>query len=118
MFSTSRKLAETRLQLSSALSLADSLRAQTRAQEAEIRLLNARILAQKEDIERLLKHNRELANRPIPERSEVPLYISEDEEDIRFMRDTQMISIAEAEDMLRELDFENESIIVYDEPDF
>lgn len=65
----------------------------------------------KEDIERLKTL---VANPPVP--SPHPLYVSEHEEDIAFARKAQAISIAEAEDMLRELDFEN-SEIVLDEPD-
>jgi hypothetical protein len=43
--------------------------------------------------------------------------MSESEEDIRFMRDTEQISIAEAEDMLRQLQFDNQTILVDDAED-
>lgn len=77
---------------------------------AKIELLEARIVAQKEDIERLLDHNRQLANPPRYTRSSSPIHVSESEEDIQFAKDAGLLSMAEAEDMLRELDFENPSI--------
>jgi hypothetical protein len=77
-------------------------------------LLEARIVAQKEDLDRVLEHNRVLASQPIPQRSPVPLFMSDDEEDIRYQQELGQLSIAEAEDMLRELDFENEHIILED----
>jgi len=40
--------------------------------------------------------------------------MSDDEEDIRYQQELGQLSIAEAEDMLRELDFENEHIILDD----
>jgi len=83
----------------------------------ELQLALARIEAQKDDIARLIQHNTELANTPIPERSKEPLYMSETEEDVRFMKEAGVLSIAEAEDMLRELDFENEQIYIDDGSD-
>jgi len=61
-----------------------------------------------------MTHIQELASQPVPSRSSTPLYMSESEEDIRFLKDTQQISISEAEDMLRQLQFDNETIIVDD----
>lgn len=40
--------------------------------------------------------------------------MGEDEEDIRYMKDTSVISLAEAEDMLRQLEFDNQTILVDD----
>lgn len=77
----------------------------------------ARIEAQREDIRRLLERIQELASQSPPTRSKTPLYMSESEEDIRFMRDTEQISIAEAEDMLRQLQFDNQTILVDDAED-
>jgi len=51
-----------------------------------------------------------------PKPSPTPLYISETEEDIAYARQAQQISMAEAEDMLRELQFEQTEILL-DEPD-
>lgn len=65
----------------------------------------------REDIEKL-KYALAHPVKPSPE----PLYVSEHEEDIAFARQAQAISIAEAEDMLRELQFENSEILL-DEPD-
>lgn len=80
--------------------------------DAEIRLLQAKNEAQRFDITRLLDNVKELQSRPVPERSKVPLYESEDEEDIRYLRENSLISIAEAEDMLRQLEFDNQTILV------
>ena len=80
--------------------------------QAKLSIAETRILAQKEDLDRVLAHNRALVNQPVPQRSDTPLYMSETEEDIRFMRDNQLIGIDEAEDMLRELDFDNPDIMV------
>lgn len=81
-------------------------------EKAKLALSEAKVEALREDLQRVLQHNRELANAPVPQRSEVPLYMSESEEDIRFMRDNQLIGIDEAEDMLRELEFDNPDIMV------
>lgn len=58
--------------------------------------------------------NQQLSSRPVPERSSTPLYMSESEEDIRFMKETDIIGITEAEQLLRELQFDNETILVDD----
>lgn len=89
-------------------------RALLEIERAKTELLELRIDVLKEDIDRLKAHTQELAARPIPERSTTPLYMSESEEDIRFMKETQQISIAEAEDMLRQLQFDNETILIDD----
>lgn len=86
-------------------------RERTALLKAEIDLLNARIAAQKDDIERLLAHNMQLANPPKYARSMTPIHVSEEAEDIAFAKDTGLLSLAEAEDMLRELEFENPTII-------
>jgi len=65
----------------------------------------------REDIEKLKAL---IANPPQP--SSLPLFVSETEEDIVHARNQQAISLAEAEDMLRELNFENPEVIL-DEPD-
>ena len=83
-------------------------------EQAKSELLEARIVALKEDLERVLSHNRQLAQRPIPQRSDTPLYMSESEEDVRFMKDTEQITILEAEQLLRELEFDNETILLAD----
>ena len=83
-------------------------------QREKLALAEARIAAQKDDLKRLLERTAELASRPVPSRSSTPLYMSESEEDIRFMKATEQISIAEAEDMLRQLQFDNETILVDD----
>lgn len=82
--------------------------------KAKIDLLEARIEAQKDDINRLIDHNRLLANPPQYERSITPIHVSEDQEDIKYAKDTGLISIAEAEDMLRELDFDNPQAVIDD----
>lgn len=62
-----------------------------------------------------MTHIQELASRPVPTRSNTPLYMSESEEDIRFMKETEQISLLEAEQLLRELEFDNETILIDDE---
>ena len=78
-------------------------------------LLTLRVEILKEDLAKLLKHTQELASQPVPTRSKTPLYMSESEEDIRFMKETQQISMAEAEELLRALEFDNEIVLDYDE---
>ena len=85
-----------------------------RTYRAKIELLEARILAYQEDVQRLKALSQELASQPVPTRSNTPLFMSESEEDIRFMKDTEQISILEAEDLLRQLQFDNETILVDD----
>lgn len=114
MFQKSR-LRQQELATETALRMVSTEQQANRLLNSEIRLLKARLEAQRDDIHRLLKTIEELQSRPVPERSKTPLYMSEDEEDIQFMRDTQMISVLEAQDMLRELEFDNESIVVYDD---
>lgn len=82
--------------------------------ENKIELLEARIAAQKFDIDRLVAE----INKPLPSPSRVPLHVSEEEEDIIFARDSQLIGRAEAEDMLRELQFEYPNVFVDDGEDF
>ncbi len=53
---------------------------------------------------------------PKPQASATPLWISETEEDIKWARDSGILATAEAEDMLRELEFENTEIMF--DPDF
>lgn len=48
--------------------------------------------------------------RPMPERSTFPLHLSEEEEDVAFLRDTGVIDKTEAERLLRELEFENAEV--------
>lgn len=48
--------------------------------------------------------------RPIPERTTFPLHLSEDEEDVAFLRDTGVLDKLEAENLLRELQFENAEV--------
>lgn len=83
--------------------------------DAALALLNAReqLLAQltlELAIER--ERNAEVKDAPSeqPTFRSQPLYMSEDEEDIKFLRDTEQISVAEAEDMLRQLEFDNSEI--------
>lgn len=84
------------------------------ALKAENQFLRVSKQALQEDLDRVLTHNRELASQPVPTRSNTPLFMSESEEDIRHMRDTEMISLSEAEEMLRSLQFDNETILVDD----
>lgn len=83
-------------------------------ERAKTELLALRVEVLKEDLERLKVHTQELASQPVPTRSSTPLFMSESEEDIRFMKDTEQISILEAEDLLRQLQFDNETILVDD----
>lgn len=79
--------------------------------QERIRLRDTQIEILREDLDKLKVI---ASNRPTP--SPVPLYLSETQEDVMHARDAEQISIAEAEDILRELDFEN-SVVVLDEPD-
>lgn len=85
-------------------------KAENRLLKAEIRLNQATMAAQRADIRNLL----ELLNQPKPEPSRTPLHVSEAEEDVIFARDTKLLGIAEAEDMLRELQFEHPNVYVDD----
>lgn len=86
----------------------------TIAQE-RLKLEETRNLALRDDLARLMTYTQELASRPAPTRSSTPLYMSESEEDVRYMKETQQISIEEAEQLLRELEFENDTILVDNE---
>lgn len=48
--------------------------------------------------------------------SSQPLYLNEDEEDIQYAVDNELIDAASAEDMLRQLQFENAEITLDYEP--
>jgi hypothetical protein len=80
--------------------------------QERLRLRDAQLEVAQFDIDRL----KEAISAPRPVPSAEPLFLSEHEEDIIHARNVQAISIAEAEDMLRELDFDS-SEIVLDEPD-
>jgi hypothetical protein len=60
----------------------------------------------KEDVARL----KAFIATPPPERSTFPLHVSEVEEDVAFARDTGLLSKQAAEQILRELEFENAEI--------
>lgn len=79
--------------------------------QERLRLRDTQIEILREDLEKLKAI---AANRPTP--SPVPLYMNETQEDILHAREAEQISLAEAEDILRELDFEN-SVVMLDEPD-
>jgi len=51
-----------------------------------------------------------------PPRSTTPLHMSEEEEDVTFARDMDLMGKEEAEDILRQLEFEN-SVIQFEYPD-
>lgn len=69
--------------------------------------MKATLTAQKEDISRLLSHNQQLANIPQPQRSITPIHVSEEEEDVQFLKDTELIDPVQAQAMLTALQFES-----------
>lgn len=79
--------------------------------QERLRLRETQLEILREDLEKL---KTVAANRPTF--SMEPLYYNEAEEDILHARAEQQISMAAAEDMLRELDFDNVEINI-DEPD-
>lgn len=87
-----------------------SLTERLRLKQAQLDLKEALILNLREDVERLLQHNRDLASAPVPQRSPTPLYVSDEEDDVDFLKEANLISAREAEDMLRMMEFENATI--------
>ncbi|MEM2990271.1 MAG: hypothetical protein QXQ02_03720 [Halobacteria archaeon] len=78
--------------------------------DAEISLLERQVQTLQEDIRRLL-------NPPPPKFSPVKLWESEDEADIRTAKEKGLIGAKEAEDLLKQLQFENTQIIIDEEDD-
>lgn len=85
-----------------------------RMREQKIELLEARIVAQKEDIDRLLRHNIELANPPRYERSLEPIHMSEYEEDIQFLADTEQLDTLTARRLLQDARLESSNVEIDD----
>lgn len=99
-----------RRQLALTQDKAESLRQQLELKKEQLRLKEALISNLREDVERLLQHNRDLASAPVPQRSPTPLYVSDEEDDVTFLKEANLISAREAEDMLRMMEFENATI--------
>ena len=85
-------------------------RAKLDLKDEQLALKEALILNLREDVSRLLQHNRDLATAPVPQRSPEPLYLSDEEDDVEFLKEANLISAREAEDMLRMMEFENATI--------
>lgn len=84
---------------------------------AKIDLLEARIVAQKEDIQRLLDHNRLLASQPLPQRSITPLHVSEEEEDVQYAMDTELVDPQTAKLLMQALQLESSNVDLPEEYD-
>lgn len=107
--------AQLRFQLRKTMIKLVNKRAAVRHLQHKIEVLDERMRLKEDQIGVLREDVRRLTEPPLRP-STYPLYVGEHEEDIIHAREAQAISLAEAEDMLRELDFENTEIIL-DEPD-